>query len=621
MLAPQRLMISCLVWFTALSSVRGQIRSSTIQEQRETSKKAANPMDDRLGWFGEAKFGMMIHWGLYSVLGGEWRGKQMPIVGGELDRYLAGHNVEMIMEGLRIPLADYREVAPQFNPVKFGAQQWVSLAKATGMKYLVITAKHQDGFAMFHSKVSQYNIVDSTPFKRDPLRELSEACRREGIRFCVYYSQRDDWADPNSYANYWDFHQTKRDYEKYYKGKAQAQVRELLTGYGPVGLIWFDHGMYTPQMAQQMVNLVHSLQPRCLVNSRVLVDSYFGKSWPELAGDYESLGDRELPASGSQQYFETPQTLNHSWGYNKIDNGWKPPREVVHQLVDVVSKGGNYLLDVGPTGEGIIPQPAVDIFEKVGAWVGRNGESIYGTSPCPLGQLPWGRCTVKGEKLYLHVFDWPQDGELSLVGLKNEVKRVYLLRDSSRALHFSREEGKLSVRLPGQPVDEEDTVVVLEIAGKPEGDPPVVVQEGDSPINLTTVTAVTAGEAIKYYNHLGGYHVSRWHDPQDSVTWGMRIDQPGRYQVWITYAAEAEWEGGKYQVSVGSASFETTVVNTGAFCFDEGLPCKTGYEYRAFNIGTVDLSQAGEYKLTIRPTSEAGHYLMYLRSIELTRVL
>ena len=618
MVTAQRVILSCLVWFAALSYGPAQVGSGTVQEQRSTSKEPANPPEDRLGWFREAKFGMMIHWGPYSVLGGEWRGKQLPIAGGELDQFLPGYNVEMIMEGLSIPLADYREVARQFNPVKFDAQQWVELIKATGMKYLVITSKHQDGFAMFHSKVSKYNIVDATPFKRDPLKELSEACRQEGIRFCVYYSQRDDWEDPNSYANYWDFHESKRNYERYYEGKAKPQVRELLMGYGLLGLIWFDHGMYTAQQAEQMVDLVHSLQPRCLVNSRCLYDSHVGKSWPELVGDYESLGDRELPASGAQQYFEVPQTLNHSWGYNKFDDRWKPPREVVHQLVDVVSKGGNYLLDVGPTGEGTMPRPAVDILEKVGAWMGLNGESIYGTSASPFEELPWGRCTVKGEKLYLHVFEWPEDGVLSLVGLKNEVKKAYLLLDSSRALDFSRDEGKLSVQLPGKPVDEDDTVVVLEIAGKPEVDPPVVVQKDSSPIKLTAVTAVTAGKAIKYYNPLGGYHVSRWDDPQDSVTWWIRINQPRRYQVWITYAAQEEWEGGKYRVSVGSVPLEATVVNTGAFCFDIGLPCETGYEYRTYNIGIVDLSEAGQYKLTIRPASAAGHDLMYLKSIELT---
>jgi len=314
------------------------------------------------------------------------------------------------------------------------------------------------------------------------------------------------------------------------------------------------------------------------------------------------------------------QTRNQSWGYNKFDNTWKPPREVVHQLVDVVSKGGNYLLDVGPTGEGIIPQPAVDIFEKVGGWVRLNGESIYGTAASPFAELSWGRCTVKGEKLYLHVFEWPQDGVLSLVGLKNEVKKAYLLLDSSRALEFSRDGGKLSVRLPGQPVDEDDTVVVLEIAGKPAVDPPVVVQMGSSPIKLEYATAVTAGKAIKRRSGFtetgGGYHISRWDNPQDSVSWRIRIDQPRRYQVWITYSAQKEWEGGKYRVSVGSASLEAAVFDTDAYCFDL-RPCEPGYHYGTYNIGIVDLSGAGQYKLTIRPASTIGHDLMYLKSIEL----
>ena len=457
MVRVRRLMVGCLACLGLLSYAPAQLTSGTQHELTNSARKTVTSAENRLGWFREAKFGFFIHFGLYSALGGEWQGKQLPVPGGELERFLPDDNVELIMQDFRIPLAEYREIARQFNPVKFDAQQWVSLAKAAGMKYLVITAKHQDGFAMYHSKVSQYNIVDATPFKRDPLKELSKACRQQGIRFCVYYSQRDDYEDPNSYGNYWDFHAYRRDYQNYWDGKAMPQVRELLTGYGPVGLVWFDHGIYTPQMANQMLDLVHSLQPRCLANSRV--SSYAGL---DPVGDYQNLGDHELPAGEVQDYFEVCQTLNHSWGYQKFDDDWKPPREVVHQLVNTVSKGGNYLLDVGPTGEGIFPQPAVEILRKVGEWMGRNGESIYGTSPCPLGEFGWGRCTVKGENLYLHVFDWPQDGELSIAGLKNEVKRAYLLADNSRAVEVSRDEGKFSVRLPGKPVDEDDTVVVLE---------------------------------------------------------------------------------------------------------------------------------------------------------------
>jgi alpha-L-fucosidase len=617
MVTAQRVIVSCLLALTTWSYGAAQVRSGTVQQQISTSMEAPNPTEDRLGWFREAKFGMIMHWGLYSVLGGEWRGEQMPIPGGELEKYLPDDNAENIMEALRIPLADYRAIARQFNPVKFDAQQWVRMAKATGMKYLVITAKHEDGFAMFHSQVSKYNIVDATPFKRDPLKELSEACRQQGIRFCVYYAQRIDFEDPNSYSNYWDFHESKRDFEKFFEGKAKPQVRELLTGYGPLGIMWFDDGIYTPQQAQQMVDLVHSLQPRCLVDGRI--GSFTGR---EPVGDYQSMRDHELPPGEIQEYFEVLQTLNQSWGYNKIDNTWKPPREVVHQLVDVVSKGGNYLLNIGPTGEGTIPPPALDIFAKVGVWVGRNGESIYGASACPFAELRWGRCTVKGEKLYLHVFEWPQDGVLSLGGLKNEVKKAYLLVDSSRALNFSRDQGKLSIRLPGNPVDEEDSVVVLEIAGKPEADPPVVVQKGSSPLKLEYVTAVAAGKTKKRYTYGAGCHISEWDNPQDSVTWWMKIDQPRRYQVWITYAAQKEWEGGKYRVSVGSASLEATVGDTRYTAISGPFQCLTRFcHFQTFNIGTVDLSQAAEYKLTIRPASRLGHNLMYLKSIELTPLL
>lgn len=597
--------------FLAASAASLLAGHGTAQGNGNTLKVAENPPEDRLGWFREAKFGMFVHWGVYSVLGGEWRGKQLPVPPGGAVGHFLDSNVENIMTGLRIPLADYGKVARRLNPVNFDARRWVSMIKATGMKYLVITAKHQDGFAMFHSKVSKYNIVDWTPFKRDPLKELSEVCRQEGIRFCVYYSHRNDNADPNAYSNTWDFHAYRRDFEKYYKGKAMAQVRELLRGYGPLGLIWFDSGIYTRRQAKEMVDLVHGLQPRCLVNGRV------GNYGLPLMGDYQSLGDHELPSGELQQYFEAIQTLNHCWGYSKFDDDWKPPREVIRQLVNVVSRGGNYLLDVGATGEGTFPPAAVDILAKVGEWVRLNGESIYGTSASPFGELPWGRCTVKGEKLYLHVFEWPPEGELSLEGLKNEVKRAYLLQDSSRSLEFRRNGDRVSVRLPGRPVDKDDTVVVLEIGDKPEVRPPVVVQKGRSTIKLDYVTAVTAGKARKQFNRVGRYYISGWDDPQDSITWGMRNEQPGRYQVWIIYSVPKEWEGGKYQVSVGKVTLEAKVVDTRAYCYDMGGPCEAWYHYLGCNIGTVDLSEAREYKLTIRPASALNHNLMYFNSIEL----
>ena len=217
---------------------------------------------DRMQWFEHDKLGMFIHWGPYSYLAGEWNGHDVPV----------GTEAEWIMQRFNIPVAQYREMAHHLNLANFDAEKWVQLAKATGMKYLVVTAKHHDGFAMYHSQVSKYNIVDWTPFKRDPLKELAEACHKAGIRFCVYYSHREDWDDPNGYGNNWDYDRSKKNFERYLEEKSKPQLRELLTYYGPLGLVWFDRGMDTNEHAREFVDIVHTLQPRCLINGRGWMD-------------------------------------------------------------------------------------------------------------------------------------------------------------------------------------------------------------------------------------------------------------------------------------------------------------------------------------------------------------
>ena len=334
-------------------------------------------------WFTEGKFGMFIHWGPYSVLGGEWKGHRIE----------QGDIAEWIMQRFQIPVEEYRKVAATFNPTGFNARDWVALAKSTGMKYIIITSKHHDGFAMYDSEVSNYNIVDYTPFNRDPLKELSEACAEAGIKLCVYYSHREDWEHPYAYGNTWDFDssQTNLDvmdypelFRKYLDEKAIPQLKELLTNYGPLGIVWFDRGMYTQEQGKEFADLVHTLQPGCLVNGRV---GHYDK---ELLGDYQSMTDNGMPIGGIEEYWETPQTLNDTWGYSKQDQNWKSPEEIIRRMVTIVSNGGNYLLNVGPTGEGIIPAPSVGILTEVGKWMEINSESIYGTSPSPFSyQLPW----------------------------------------------------------------------------------------------------------------------------------------------------------------------------------------------------------------------------------------
>jgi alpha-L-fucosidase len=557
-------------------------------------------------WFKDGKFGMFIHWGPYSVLGGEWKGKQLK----------QGENAEWVMHTFQIPVAEYRKVAASFNPTSFNAREWVKLAKKTGMKYIVITAKHHDGFAMYHSYVSDYNIVDFTPFKRDPLKEISEACAEEGIRFCVYYSHREDWEQPYAYGNTWDYDssQTNMDvmdhpelFRKYLDRKAIPQLKELLTRYGPLGLVWFDRGMYTQEQGMEFANLVHTLQPGCLVNGRV------GHYDQELLGDYQNMTDNGMPIGGIEEYWETPQTLNDTWGYSKTDKHWKKPEEIIRRLVAIVSKGGNYLLNVGPTAEGIIPGPSVNILTEVGNWMQKNGESIYETSPSPFpDEMPWGYCTTKGNLLYLHIFDWPENGVLKLDRLKNRIKRSYMLVKPSEELSFTRQDCWL-INLPTAPSDPINSVLVVELDGDPVVDPLIIRQQKNEPLMLDYLSATTHGRAVKRFNRkgeAGNFNISKMQGPDDYIEWHVEVTSPGTYRVDITYAAIPGWENTDYIVDSGTEKLRATVKSTRGW-----------YEYKTESMGQFTIKKTGDYVFKIYARQEIDHYLMYFSSMKLVPAL
>lgn len=396
--------------------------------------------DPRLDWWRDAKFGLFIHWGLYAIPAGVWKGTPIPGIG------------EWIMRFARIPVAEYEKLAGQFNPVAFNAAEWVSLARRAGQKYIVITSKHHDGFCMFQTAQTRYNIVDATPFGRDPLKELAAECQKQGIKLGFYYSQTQDWHHPDGHGNDWDFDEAKKDFDGYIEHYVKAQVRELLTNYGPVALIWFDTPMIIkPEQSASLVELCHTLQPDCLVCGRV---------GNEL-GDYASAGDNKIPKTAVDVDWETPATINDTWGYKQDDHNWKSTSDLLHKLVDIVSKGGNYLLNVGPTAEGIIPQPSVERLLAMGEWLAVNGEAIYGTRPGPIQGVEWCRSTARPGKLYVHVFDWPRNGELHLSGV-NGVTGAYLLSDPARTpLRVAQSGADLRVFGPAQAPDPIDSVVVL----------------------------------------------------------------------------------------------------------------------------------------------------------------
>ena len=431
---------------------------------------AADPAkEQRLAWFREAKYGLFIHWGLYSIPAGEWKGRRSPGLG------------EWIMNRSQIPVQEYEQLAARFNPVKFDADAWVRLAQDAGMRYIVITSKHHDGFAMFKSTTNPYNIVDATPFKRDVLKELADACAKHGMRLGFYYSQAQDWHEPGGAGNTWDFgpdqgpdgRELKR-YDEYLRGKAEPQVRELLTGYGPVALIWFDTPrMMTPERGKRFTDLVRSLQPATLIDGRLGTE-----------GDYRSTGDNVVPSDASAEAWETPATINDTWGFRSDDTNWKSPGQIAFKLVDIVSKGGNYLLNVGPTSEGVIPQASQDILRTVGRWLKVNGEAVYGAGASPFGdefgeysakgasdvrgnrlflpQTEW-RVTTKPGKLYFTFFSEPR-APFRIPEMRNRITRAYRLADRE-PVDLKTENGRTSFSLQRPMLDPMATVVVVEYEG------------------------------------------------------------------------------------------------------------------------------------------------------------
>ena len=436
--------------------------------------KAYKDTTDKMEWWREARFGLFIHWGVYSVPGGVY------------DGHTIGHAGEWIMNRGKIPVAEYQAYAKQFDPVKYDPDAWVRMARDAGMKYIVITAKHHDGFAMFKTGASRWNIVDATPYGKDVLKPLAAACRKYGIKLGFYYSQAQDWNNPGgaaarkvtsegwanpdsasidaytqAHGGHWDSAQTSRSMADYIDQVAVPQVRELLTNYGDVAVLWWDTptGM-TSAFAQKLDNVL-ALQPRIITNDRL--------KRPDFPGDFKTP-EQKIPnlSELDGKDWETCMTMNGTWGYKPSDTKWKTPETLIRNLVDIASKGGNYLLNVGPTPDGEIPQASVDILRAMGAWMKVNGEAIYGTKASPLGPLAWGRCTKKASGnntvLYLSVFNWPADGKLVVPGLTGAVLSARLLAGGQSLSTEGTTDGLL-IHLPAAAPDPVASVVRVEVKG------------------------------------------------------------------------------------------------------------------------------------------------------------
>lgn len=420
-----------------------------MAEERSEAQSGYQPTKENLEsrqWFQDAKFGLFVHWGVYSVLGkGEW-----------------------VMNNDKIPFSEYEKLPPQFNPTEFDPAEWVSLVKAAGMKYITITSKHHDGFAMFDSKLTDWDIIDRTPYKKDVLKMLAEECRKQGVKLFFYHSQL-DWKHPDYFPRGRTGQSSGRpesgDWYKYLDFM-DGQLTELLTRYGPVGGIWFD-GMWDKPQAdwrlRQTYDLIHKLQPAALVGSN--------HHLAPIAGEDFQMFEKDLPGSNTAGFntteigsipLETCETINGAWGYNASDKRFKSTRDLVHYLARAAGYNANFLLNVGPMPNGRIQPEFVTRLHEVGQWLGKNGESIYGTRGGPVSPRPWGVTTRKGNKIYVHVLNWT-DSVLAMPKLPAKVKSAKLLMDG-RTLDF-REDDKYGflLTIPQDAADPFDTVIVLEM--------------------------------------------------------------------------------------------------------------------------------------------------------------
>jgi alpha-L-fucosidase len=420
--------------------------------------------DQRMQWWREARFGMFIHWGVYAQLAGVYDGHEINKAG------------EWIMNRGKIPVAKYQQVAKQFNPVKYNADEWVRMAKDAGMKYIVITAKHHDGFALFQTKASKWNIVDATPYGKDLLQPLVAACKKYHMKLGFYYSQSQDWNNPGGTVNrkvtsegwanpdsakidaytkehdgHWDPAQETSTFAQYIDKVAVPQVKELLTNYGDVAVLWWDTPTNMTDDAATKLNTLLKLQPGIITNDRL--------KRPDFPGDTKTPEQR-IPKPGEMDGsdWETCMTMNGTWGYKSGDNKWKSDETLIRNLIDIASKGGNYLLNIGPKSDGTFPEQSIQSLKSIGNWMKINGEAIYATKASSLPQPSWGRITQKGDFLYLFVFDWPKDGKLLVEGDHLTLSTAQLLANGTKLTING-----MTINLPEKAPDPIATVIKVQI--------------------------------------------------------------------------------------------------------------------------------------------------------------
>ncbi len=556
--------------------------------------------DPRTQWFRDAKFGLFIHWGPYAVIGRH----------------------EQARSRLQIPQDKYDQYAAQFNPVLFDPDEWVSLAEDAGCRYIVITSKHHDGFSIRRSRVNDYDMR-RTPYAADPLKMLANACARKGMRLGFYYSIM-DWHHPDYLPRrVWERNRSAEGADlNRYLDFMKEELRELLTDYGDVAFLWFDgewEHTIEEMRSLETLQFIKQLSPNTLVNDRLF------KRQPGNPADF-GTPEQYVPATGvvgidgKATLWEACMTINEdSWGYNKYETVFKTERDLIRKLVEVVSKGGNLLLNIGPMPDGQIQDEFQTRLKAIGRWLKANGEGIYKTTASCFPKLPfWGRCCVRESALYLHVFGWPVDRRLRIPGLKNGVLSASLLADPCCALACSREGQDVLIQLPEQAPDEIASAVKIQLDGSPEVLPFEIQPDSDGAIHLGVEAGelhTKFGQQAKLENVLEHVFITNWNRPQDVPTWTFTTPAEDRYRVVITYAVNGKETDGMGEMEIPALAHYSIRID------DQDLPGKafsTGrlWVFKSFEVGEISLGK-GQHQLQVFLTPGPNGETMNLEKIVL----
>jgi len=576
-----------LIFALAVLSLVGALAPLTAQAETTAQR------DRRMGWWRDARFGMFIHWGLYSIPAGSWTGKPY------------GGASEWLISNANIKIQDWEPLQAQFNPVNYNPKAWARTAKAAGMRYVVITSKHHEGFALWDSPLTNWDI-GGTPYGKDLLKPLVNACRAEGLKIGFYYSIM-DWHHPDYLPRRaWDPRpETPADFGRYVDFM-KGQVKDLMTRYGRIDVLWFDgewENTWTNEAGIELERMVRSIQPQIIINNRV---AHSRSDAADAPGDF-GTPEQEIPGTGRPGLdWESCMTMNGSWGFHAGDTNWKSATQLIQNLVDCTSKGGNYLLNVGPTSLGEIPTPSINRLREVGSWLTRHGEAIYGAGAGPFPRaLPWGRVTRKASNLYAVVFD-PDLTSVPLTNLEGDLGTAVGVGDLESAnVELRSEPEGYVLKLPVLDTSRLPRVVRIPLRSEPAVVVGPIRPDGQGSFMLTANDATIHGATARYESDKQA--IGFWTNPKETVSWDVEVPAPGTYSAEIEMACETASAGSVIYAGGATRRVEVMVKGTGGWD-----------RFELLKLGNLTLA-AGRQTISIGVRTMAKVAVGNVRSLRLVR--